>query len=202
MLTMVSERVNKPINQLTIAFIGVAGEVVPKPKGPEDDNAEGVYHGDQAVENFRNAGCTVIEIDSTYNYTQACILIKDVDAIYVEGGNASYLAWWLETTSIGKLITYQIYQGMPYIGSSAGSMVLGCHVCLSSMAALFDKRMKPFTPNSQPERSRLIGLNIVTNAVIWPHYKPKGESWLWPLVKLMFITRKLITIPDGEYRLL
>lgn len=54
------------------------------------------------------------------------IIISDM--IYVAGGNTFFLLDKLRKTGADKLIIEQIHNGKPYIGESAGSMILSANI--------------------------------------------------------------------------
>ncbi|MDR2513673.1 MAG: Type 1 glutamine amidotransferase-like domain-containing protein [Christensenellaceae bacterium] len=55
-----------------------------------------------------------------------CILRADY--LFVSGGNTFFLLQELRRTEAGKLIAEQIHRGTPYIGASAGSMILAGNI--------------------------------------------------------------------------
>ena len=85
------------------------------------------------------------------------------DFIYVSGGNTFYLLQELKRTGADQLIQEQIGQGKPYMGASAGSMVLAPHID-------YVKAMD--SPKKAPILSDYTALSVVDFYPL-PHY---GES--------------------------
>src|SRR3989344_4891936 len=60
-------------------------------------------------------------------------ILKDVDAIFVGGGNTFYLSYWMQKTglfdSIGELLKTKVYAGI-----SAGSIIAGVNIRTTSAA--------------------------------------------------------------------
>jgi dipeptidase E len=59
--------------------------------------------------------------------------LKDVDVIFVGGGNTFYLSYWLQKSGLFKLLP-ELLKTKVYAGISAGSMIMGESLALSSQA--------------------------------------------------------------------
>ncbi len=74
-------------------------------------------------------GVIVEELDvSTADVLEIKQTIDTNDFIYVSGGNTFFLLQELKRTGTDKLISEQIYAGKPYIGESAGSIILSPNI--------------------------------------------------------------------------
>lgn len=74
-------------------------------------------------------GMEIIELEiSTASKEEIKDKIIISDMIYVAGGNTFFLLDKLRKTGADKLIIEQIHNGKPYIGESAGSMILSANI--------------------------------------------------------------------------
>ncbi|BCX74304.1 MULTISPECIES: Type 1 glutamine amidotransferase-like domain-containing protein [Acinetobacter] len=88
------------------------------------------------------------------------------DFIFVSGGNPFYLLQELKRSQADKVISKLINQGKPYIGSSAGSIVLGQD--LDYVRTMDDASKAPYLQDIQ-------GLGLI-NFSILPHFKDEPFS--------------------------
>ena len=98
-----------------------------------------------------------------YKIGEKEINLNEFDVIYMMGGNTFYLMDMIRKYNFDKIIRYAINKGIIYIGSSAGSEILGNSI---KYALPFDKNnigMKDFT-----------GLKIIDGIII-PHANRKEE---------------------------
>lgn len=105
-----------------------------------------------------------------YKIGEETINLADFDVIYVLGGNTFYLMDKIREFGFDKQIKDAISKGIPYIGSSAGSIVLGTTL---KPAEIFGD-----LPTSANQDYK--GLGIIDGAII-PHMnkrKEKYEAWL------------------------
>jgi dipeptidase E len=85
-----------------------------------------VQTGKDALEQL---GMVIDELDiSTTNFDDVSRRILRNDYIYVTGGNTFYLLQELRRTGVDKILSYQIETGKPYIGESAGSIILSKNI--------------------------------------------------------------------------
>ena len=92
------------------------------------------------------------------------------DAIYVLGGNTFYLMNKIREFGFDKQIKDAIESGIPYIGSSAGSIVLGTTL----------KPAEVYGDIPIADKQNYEGLGIIDGAII-PHMNQKSdeyEAWL------------------------
>lgn len=85
-----------------------------------------VKSGKKALEKL---GLQVEELEiSTADQSDIIRKLQDNDFIYVTGGNTFFLLQELKRTGADKIIKEQILSGKPYIGESAGSMILSPNI--------------------------------------------------------------------------
>lgn len=111
------------------------------------------------------------------------INIDDFDIIYMMGGNTFYLLDIIRKTGFDKIITNFINKGKIYIGSSAGSEILGNSIDVALGYDENNVNMIDFT-----------GLKIV-NALIVPHSNRK-EKFIGELKNKT--KENVITLYDGD----
>ena len=63
-------------------------------------------------------GCTVVGV---HEGTDPAQVLADSDAVFVGGGNSFRLARALQESGLDRAIADHVHEGMPYVGSSAGS---------------------------------------------------------------------------------
>lgn len=74
-------------------------------------------------------GMSIDELDvADASYSEISSKLSDTDYIFVEGGNTFFLLQELRKSSADKLIVEHINQGKPYIGASAGSMIVSKNI--------------------------------------------------------------------------
>ena len=111
------------------------------------------------------------------------INIDDFDIIYMMGGNTFYLLDIIRKTGFDKIIANFINKGKIYIGSSAGSEILGNSIDVALGYDENNVNIIDFT-----------GLRIV-NALIVPHSNRKEEF----ISELKNKTKEnVITLHDGD----
>ena len=91
------------------------------------------------------------------------IIINDFDIIYMMGGNTIYLLDMVKKYNFGEVIKGFINKGKIYIGSSAGSQILGSTIELNKIYEDNFVNMTDFT-----------GLGIIDKEIV-PHTNRKEE---------------------------
>lgn len=86
--------------------------------------------------------------------------LKKFDVIFVCGGNTFYLLYHARQSGFDKAVIRLIDEGKVYIGSSAGSLLVG-----PSLEPI--KNLDKIS--AAPELKSLVGLNIV-NIIVLPHF--------------------------------
>ena len=99
-------------------FLGNIGEVLFIPFALYDRDA----YASMARERFQKMGCDLKSIHTTANPQQA---VNEAEAIFIGGGNTFRLLKALYDSDVLQSIQRRVLEGMPYIGSSAGSNVAG-----------------------------------------------------------------------------
>lgn len=109
-----------------------------------------VAAGKKALESL---GLIVDELDvSTATHEEAARKIRENDFIYVTGGNVFYLLQELRRTGVDAMIVEAIRAGKPYVGESAGSVILSPNI---EYARLMDD------PAAAPDLADYAGLDAV-----------------------------------------
>ena|SRR5256885_9786234 len=106
-------------------------------------------------------GFTIIDVDlkdKTENEIRK--LLADVDIIFVAGGNTFYLLEKVKKSGFDKVVKELIQKGIIYIGSSAGSVIMGPDI----------ESVKVFDDMHVAKLDSFEGLNLV-DFVVLPHYK-------------------------------
>lgn len=86
---------------------------------------EADFYVESARQVLRELGLIVDELElTTADSTEISAGLAKSDYIYVSGGNVFFLLRELKRTGADKIIREQIALGKPYIGESAGAMVL------------------------------------------------------------------------------
>lgn len=99
-------------------FLGAAGRVLFIPYALYDRDA----YSSTARERFKSMG---YELESIHTATDARQAVKDADVVFIGGGNTFRLLKSLYDFDLLDAIRRRVDEGMPYIGSSAGSNVAG-----------------------------------------------------------------------------
>lgn len=132
----------EPLEGKTVAFIPTASVV-----------EEVTFYVDAGKKALESLGLVVEELDvSTAARETAARAIRDSDYIYVTGGNVFYLLRELRKSGADAMIVDAIRGGKPYIGESAGSIVLSPDI---GYARLMDD------PAAAPDLADYAGLGAV-----------------------------------------
>lgn len=123
-------------------------------------------------------------------------IVKDklskVDGIIMAGGNTFYLLWKIQQSDSAGLIKQFVKSGGIYIGSSAGSMVVGPDVYITQ-----EKKEQDVVPDIKDFK----GLGI-TDLVIQPHWGSESfrKSYLNEIMKHSYtIGFKQVLLTDDQY---
>lgn len=137
--------------------------------GEADDNKDWVYEEYKTILNLgiKEENITEYKIGSFVN-------IDDFDIIYMMGGNTIYLLDMVRKYNFGEVIKDFINKGKIYIGSSAGSQIIGSTIDLNKIYETNNVNMTDFT-----------AIGIVDKEVV-PHANKK-EALLKDLNKEEFI---------------
>ena len=119
-------------------------------------------------------------------------ILSESDAIYVAGGETFDLLHILRSTGADEIITRHVRAGLPYIGTSAGSVVAGPSI---EAVALLDD------PGTAPDLHDYTGLGF-TEHVIIPH--ASGSAPQFPISVFAETVRRfgehhqLLLLRDGQ----
>ncbi len=113
-------------------------------------------------ESLEGLGLRVLPLDvSKASSEEIAVSLSQNDLIYVSGGNTFYLLQELKRKGTDKLIQREIRSGKPYIGESAGAMILAPSV---EYVQLMDETQVA------PELTSFAALGAITKYPL-PHYK-------------------------------
>ncbi|MBU1199637.1 MAG: Type 1 glutamine amidotransferase-like domain-containing protein [Nanoarchaeota archaeon] len=170
----------------TVAFIPTAADPYENKSFVEEDRSK-----------LLELGFKVVDVDIKEK-TEEQLLdeLAGIDIIFVAGGNTFYLLEKSIESGFGKIVKNLVEQGVMYIGSSAGSVLVG--PTLEPIQTLDD-------PKKAPNLKSFTGLNIV-DFVVLPHfgiekYKEKQEEILEEYkdkVKIITLTDKQAILIEGN----
>lgn len=104
------------------------------------------------IKKIEQAGFNVKPIDlATLSANDLEVTFEDSDIIWVGGGNTFYLLQEVRRSGFDKFLVKKIAEGVPYIGTSAGSILLGPNIELVKFAD---------DPLEAPHLTSYEGLNI------------------------------------------
>lgn len=145
------ELVGKDPKDITIGFIPTAAD-------PYDDK----WFLDASINEINEMGMKLKMIDlKDANEQSLQKKLEDCDVIYVNGGNTFYLLDWVRKSGFDKVIKPLLENGKVYIGTSAGSILLGPDISISGWDPTWDTNDVGLTDFS--------GLNLVPFATS-PHF--------------------------------
>jgi dipeptidase E len=129
------------------------------------------------VKDFR-----VVQLEDSY-YTNIISQLRDVDIIWVAGGMAGYLLYWIRKIELDKALPEILEKGTIYVGSSAGSMI----------CAKTQESSEWYLGEPEPGASLVPGLGYI-DFEIYPHY----EDDLYDKIKKKWKKGKIYLLKDGE----
>lgn len=116
--SQLSSFLNDSIDGKSVAFIPTASLV---------EDYRGYVDNDRIA--FEKLGIRINELDiSTASFPSIKTILLESDYIFISGGNTFYLLQELKRTGTDQLICDWVNKGKPYIGSSAGSIVLAPNI--------------------------------------------------------------------------
>jgi len=143
---------NKDINQIKLLYVTIAAD------GEKDLDRTWLYKEYETILNLGIKKENIIE----YQYEEN-IDFCNYDVIYMFGGNTFYLLKELREKHLDEKIKEAIHRGVIYIGSSAGSIILGKTI---ETALPYDENWVKLEDFS--------GLNLIDGIII-PHANRKQE---------------------------
>ncbi|KKU91054.1 MAG: Peptidase E [Microgenomates group bacterium GW2011_GWA1_48_10] len=171
------ELISKKTEEISVAFVAMASDV-------EEDKS----YVEKDKELFAGIGVKLKDVDLK-NKTMVELKeeIKNVDAIFVEGGNTFYLLYWIRRSGFDEVIEEMLSKGKVYVGASAGSIILGPSIETSGWEG-GDRA-------DVVELDSLEGLGLV-NFGIYPHVKDDQREFLEE--KGQKLSYKLILLTDEQ----
>ncbi|MDB5178678.1 MAG: hypothetical protein JWN01_621 [Patescibacteria group bacterium] len=169
--------------QAKLGFIPTAGNVYADPSFVRHDRARLVKLGYQITD---------IDLDEL---TPAEIQTRlgAIDAVYVAGGNSFYLLQQLHQKDAADTLRRRVQAGLPYIGSSAGAIILG--PSLEPVSSLDDPAEAPLLTSTK-------GLGLISFVPL-PHYgKKKYLPRYQKILDEYRYTYQLVTYKDDQALLL
>ncbi|MFA4826994.1 MAG: Type 1 glutamine amidotransferase-like domain-containing protein [Candidatus Shapirobacteria bacterium] len=144
------KKLPKKPSELNLAFINTAAEVEEGDHWWVLAEKKKLVEVGFKVDEFSIKGMTKEEIENK---------LKNKQIIYFCGGNTFYLLDQVIKTGCDEIITRKINEGVIYMGSSAGSMIVGTRIDL--MSTIDEKSKAPDLKST--------GLNIVDLSIL-PHW--------------------------------
>ena len=177
----------KSPKELNLAFINTAAEAV------EEDH----WWLKAEKEKLEEVGFTVDEFSIT-DLSKATIeaRLKDKQIIYFCGGNTFYLLDQVIKTGCDQIIREKMDQGIIYIGSSAGSMIVGTRIDLVSE---IDDRSK--APDLKSTGLEIVDLSILPHwgsDIFRKEYLSRFESMYTEGVKIVPLTNQQYIWVNGD----
>lgn len=134
----------------TVGFVTTAALLYPDPWWMEEDKAA-----------LKERGFMIREIDlQSRTENEIRTLCDGCDCIFIAGGNTFFLLYHTRRSGFDNLLKELIETGIPYIGSSAGSVLLG--PTLEPIRAIDDEE-------ESPPLESFDALNMI-DVVILPHH--------------------------------
>lgn len=148
---------NKMPKEIKLLFIPTASEAVSETQvGGRyiEEEKEGLY--DLGIE---KQNVIIFNLDSNIEENK----LRDIDVIYVCGGNTFYLLSKIRESGFDKRIKEMVGRGVIYVGVSAGSVLAGPNIRIAGEWDSNDIGLKDLT-----------GLNL-TGLIVSPHYTKEEE---------------------------
>jgi dipeptidase E len=157
-------------------------------------NAADNYVDKWFVEKDRNSllelGMNVSDVDLRGKTSNELLIeFENVDVIFVAGGNTFYLLQKMIESGADKIISNLVKKGVVYVGSSAGSVLVGPSI-------------EPVATSDDPKEAPMLksfeGLRLV-DFVTLPHFnKNSPEDNYAEVIKKYSKKYKLVTISDKQ----
>lgn len=135
----------------SVAFIPTAAD-------PEEDK----WFVQSAIDEIKELEMNLVSIDlKEENEESLRNKLSGCDVIYVNGGNTFYLLDWVRKSGFDKIVKDLVSHGKVYVGTSAGSIIVGPDIGIAEWSLTGDKNIVGLND--------LTGLNLVP-LVISPHF--------------------------------
>lgn len=125
------QMVGKDPKDIVVAFIPTAAV-------PEEDK----WFVKSAIDEIKEIGMQLFTVDLKEENEQSLKeKLADCDVVYVNGGNTFYLLDWARKSGFDKVIKDLVSQGKVYIGTSAGSLLVGPDISVSGWKSSWDRNI-------------------------------------------------------------
>lgn len=186
-LTSVGANVlNKIVDILNLNTKNLKVLFIPTAANLKDDKSFIIKDKDE----LKRLGFRIIEFDiSNKSMGELKKAVKDIDILYVAGGNTFYLMQEIRNIGFDNILENLINSQIIYIGSSAGSAIL-CPT-IKYLEKIDDPKMAP-------ELKSFEGLNKV-NFLLFPHYDSKELKDKFDIIKKEYKDYKILCITDKQF---
>ena len=180
-LDKIAESLSKNPNEYKVAFVPTAGDPYEERKWQEEDRAKLIEIGFK-VEDFDLKEKTESEVRE---------YLKNIDIIFVAGGNTFYLLEQANKSGFSKVIQELKNTDKIYIGSSAGSCIAG-------------PDLEPIESIDDPQEANLDSTKAfgLVDFVVIPHF---GRDKYLPIqeeiIKVFGKKYKIIPLTDSEMKI-
>ncbi|NTU46153.1 type 1 glutamine amidotransferase-like domain-containing protein [Candidatus Roizmanbacteria bacterium] len=149
--------ISKKSKECKVAFIPTAAD-------PEEDK----WFVGASRQELVECGFQVTDVDLKQDYKWIKSQLELADVIYINGGNTFYLLKWIRKSGVDRYLNNLIENGTIYVGTSAGSLLVGPNIELAAWKKDWD--VNNYIPDSE-------GLKIVPFEV-FPHYEEQYHDLL------------------------
>ncbi|PJB17762.1 hypothetical protein CO116_00520 [Candidatus Falkowbacteria bacterium CG_4_9_14_3_um_filter_38_19] len=195
--SIVSNTIEKLIEILPGSSDKLAVAFIPTAADPYEDK----WFVDEDRDKLKEKGFNVKDVDIKGKTEQELLEeLKDVDIIFVAGGNTFYLLEKSRESGFDKIVKELIQKGVIYVGSSAGATLAGPDI--EPIKTLDD-------PSKAPSLKSFNGLNLV-DFIILPHFEEKNRKEYGEIIrensekgyKLIILTdNQAVVVEDEEFKI-
>lgn len=180
-LANIVKKLLNPPEFYNLAFITTAAEIYPGKHPWVNSDKIALEKCGFKLEEFSLTNMSTLELVEK---------LKDKNGIFMCGGNQFHLLNQLIKTGFDKIIKRKIEEGILYMGSSAGSMIMGINIHLSSRT-----KDRLVAPDLQSD-----GLGIIDFAIL-PHWGSKDlRNEYSQGFNTMYVENiKLLPLSDKQY---
>jgi len=123
--------------------------------------------------------------------------LEDKDVIFVGGGNTFYLSYWLQKSGLFKILP-ELLKTKVYVGISAGSMIMGDSLVLSSQAQNNPQAFEDEDYDLAVSMGEASGKTLCIAPLI---FRPHLNSRWAPNARNEIISKKVAKLTDRVYAL-
>lgn len=171
------QMIGKDPKDIVVAFIPTAAD-------PEEDK----WFVKSAMDEIKEIGMQLFTVDLKDENEQSLMeKLAGSDVVYVNGGNTFYLLDWARKSGFDKVIKDLVIQGKVYIGTSAGSLLVGPDISVSGWKSSWDRNIVGLKDFS--------GLGLVP-FVVSPHFAESEREVLEKNMKE--VNYQIIALTDKQ----